>query len=237
MPLFLFWGGIVLDQLKECIWFYTGADYLIINAFLWKNKEALEPCIGIVWQNNRDVIREAEQEGANKRFASSGLDGAALLECYRRRTPDELTHDAKRSILEQAVADIRLLCSSMQPTKEPIILIRNMEKPFCLKAPHVGENVELLGLTSTSTTGQQIDYGDNDFRKPAQVLRLNIPAGTPALFLENDEHEVLLPPLSYAIKGAGVENGVPTVTLDAVSPLDHEQLIKSSEDVFSEYSL
>ena len=223
------------DRLEECVWFYTGADYLLINAFLWKNKEALEPCLGIVWQNNRDVIREAEEEGPETRFASSGLNGGALLESYRRRTPDALTDDAKTSMLEQAISDIRLLCRSMQPTKGPVRVYRNMERAFVLQNIRKGEQIDLLGLTSTGMTGQQIDYGQNDFRSPAQVLQIDVPAGTPALILENDEHEVLLPPMRYRIKGESITDGVSTVMLDALCPLDWEQLIQSSTDAFSAY--
>lgn len=220
------------DRLKECVWFYTGADYLIINAFLWKNREALEPCIDIVRQNNLAVIREAEEEGPEERFASSGIDGAALLQCYRRRTPDTLTDDAKRKMLEQAISDIRLLCGSMQPAREPIRVFRNMESAFCLKNAREGGQIELLGLTSTSTTGQQIDYGHDDYRKPAQILQIDVPKGTPALFLENEEHEVLLPPMRYRIRGESFTDGVSTVTLEALHPLDLESLIRSSADIF-----
>ena len=225
------------DRLKECVWFYTGADYLVINAFLWRNREALDPCIGIVWQNNLDVIREAEAEGPENRFASSGLDGAALLQSYRRRTPDALTDEAKAQILDQTISDIRLLCASMQPTKEPVRLFRNMEQAFVLQNARKGEQIDFWGLTSTSTTGQQIDYGHDDYRKPAQVLEIDVPKGLPALFLENDEHEVLLPPMRYRVKGESVTDGVSTVTLEALYPLDPEQLIQSSKDAFSAYSL
>ena len=220
------------DRLKECVWFYTGADYLLINAFLWRNKEALEPCLGIVWQNNLDVIREAEAEGSEQRFASSGLDGASLLESYRRRTPDALTDNAKRSMLEQAISDIRLLYTSMQPTKEPIHVIRNVGRMFAIKNVHDGDQIDLLGLTSTSTTGQQIDYGHDDYRKPAQVLEIDVPKGLPALFLENDEHEVLLPPMRYRVKGESVKDGVSTVLLEALHLLDLERLIRSSAEAF-----
>ena len=223
------------DKLKECVWFYTGADYLVINAFLWRNREALDPCIGIVWQNNLDVIREAEEEGPETRFASSGLDGAALLERYRHRTPDELNDDAKRSILEQAISDIRLLCGSMQPAEEPVRVIRNMESAFCLQKVREGEQIELFGLTSTSTTGQQIDYGQNDYRKPAQILQIDVPKGVPTLFLENEEHEVLLPPMRYRVTGNDILDGVSVVTLEALYPLDVEQLIRRAAETFPAY--
>lgn len=220
------------DRLKECVWFYTGADYLVINAFLWRNREALDPCIGIVWQNNLDVIREAEAEGTENRFASSGLDGAALLQSYRRRTPDALTDEANAQILEQMISDIRLLCASMQPTKEPVRLFRNMEQAFVLQNTRKGEQIDFWGLTSTSKTGQQIDYGHDDYRKPAHVLEIDVSKGLPALFLENDEHEVLLPPMRYRVKGESVKDGVSTVLLEALHMLDLERLIRSSAEAF-----
>ena len=223
------------DQLRECVWFYTGADYLLINAFLWKNKKALEPCLGIVWQNNLDVIREAEEEGPEKRFASFGPDGGMMLESYRRRTADALTDDAKKGMLEQAISDIRLLCDSMQPAREPVRLFRNMESAFCLKNAREGEQIELLGLTSTSTTGQQIDYGHDDYRKPAQILRIDVPKGLPTLFLKNEEHEVLLPPMRYRVTGNDTSDGVPTVTLEALCPLNLELLIRRAKETFPAY--
>ena len=61
----------MLDPLKEALWFYTAADYLIINAFLWKNTEAMEPCLEIVHGNNIKVIKEAEEQTPEKRFSFS----------------------------------------------------------------------------------------------------------------------------------------------------------------------
>lgn len=223
------------DPLPECIWFYTGADYLIINAFLWKNKEALGPCLDVVWQNNRCVIREAEAEGPEKRFAEAPLDGVSLYRAYIKRTPEALDFDSKRAMLMQAIADIRLLCGSMKPLEDPILLYRNLGKGACLRNVGEGDPVDLPGITSTSTTGQQIDYGNNDMRKPAQILKLEIPAGMPALFIEGAEHEVLLPPMRYTAAGVGVENDVPTVALRALSPLDLEEVIRSASEAFSEY--
>ncbi|MBO4384804.1 MAG: hypothetical protein J5854_05235 [Clostridia bacterium] len=222
------------ETLKECVWFYTGADYLVINAFLWKNRDALDPCIEIVWQNNTGMIREAKKD-PGEFFSSSGLDGAALYRSYIKRTPPELNADSKKAMLDQAISDLRLICRSMRPADGPERLIRNMERAFVLKDVRVGEEVELCGLTSTSTTGQKIDYGVQDLRQPAQILYIDIPAGTPALFLNNDEHEVLLPPMRYRATDIGSSCGVPTVTLEALSPLDAEILIRSAKESFPEY--
>lgn len=59
--------------LSTALWFYSGADYLIVNALLWRNTKALEACLKIVWDNNRAVIREARQSTPEKRFSGSGL--------------------------------------------------------------------------------------------------------------------------------------------------------------------
>ena len=64
------------DRVKTVVWFYTGADYLIVNAFLWRDKQALVECLEIVWSNNRAVIQEAEEQTPEKRFSSSGIDAA-----------------------------------------------------------------------------------------------------------------------------------------------------------------
>ena len=47
------------ESTKESVIFYTGADFLIINALLWRNKEVLDKCIEIVHKNNHGVIQEA----------------------------------------------------------------------------------------------------------------------------------------------------------------------------------
>ena len=225
----------MLDPLTESLWFYTAAEYLIVNAFLWRNKAALERCIDIVFQNDRAVIAEAQKETPEKRFAFSRLDCEALYQCYLRRTPEELTSAAKRRMLETAISDIRLICHSMYPAGEAVRLIRNMEKAYSLKSVRKGERIDLLGVTSTSTTGQLIDYGVDDFRKPDQILLLDIPEGTPLLFLKNEENEVLLPPMRYVVTAEAVNDGIHTVTLNAEHPLNIEELIRASEEAFPEY--
>ena len=67
---------------------------------------------------------------------------------------------------------------------------------------------------------------------PVIDLQIDVPKGTPALFLENEEHEVLLPPMRYRIRGESFTDGVSTVTLEALHPLDLESLIRSSADIF-----
>ena len=213
-------------SLSTALWFYSGADYLIVNALLWRNLQALEACLQIVWDNNRAVIREARESTPEKRFSRCGLDAAALYESYLSRTTEVLTEEAKHRMLDQAILDIRCICSAMQSAGEDLQLIRNVDARFAIGRAAIGETVELLGLTSTSTTGQLIDYGKNEQRKPDQVLRIRVPAGLPALRLEDDrESEVLLPPMAYRILDRRTDNGADTLWLEAAKPLDLERLI------------
>lgn len=95
----------MLDPIKDALLFYTSADYLVVNAFLWKNTETLEPCLQIIHSNNIGMIKEAEQQTPEKRFAFSVLDCKALYDSYKRRTPGDLSPFSKRLMLEQAIAD------------------------------------------------------------------------------------------------------------------------------------
>lgn len=213
-------------SLSTALWFYSGADYLIVNALLWRNLQALEACLQIVWDNNRAVIREARESTPEKRFSRCGLEAAALYESYLSRTPEALTPETMQQMINQAILDIRCICSAMQSAEEDLQLIRNVDVRFAIGRAAIGETVELLGLTSTSTTGQLIDYGKNEQRKPDQVLRIRVPAGLPALRLEDDrESEVLLPPMAYRILDRRTDNGADTLWLEAAKPLDLERLI------------
>ncbi|MGM9619129.1 MAG: hypothetical protein ACI3W8_04770 [Oscillospiraceae bacterium] len=218
------------NALKTSLWFYTGADYLIINAFLWKNKSALDECLEIVWNNNRGILREAEEQTPERRFCSAGIDAMELYESYRRRTPELLSDTAKNAMLGQAVEDIYRICRAMRPTPREMRLIRNVDKRFAVKDFRIGDTVDLLGLTSTSTTGQLIDYGRENYRKPDQILELHVAVGLPVLPLEdNGENEVILPPMAYRAVGRRDENGVDVVTMEAIRPLDLERLIREAK--------
>lgn len=213
-------------SLSTALWFYSGADYLIVNAFLWRNLQALDACLQIVWDNNRAVIREARESTPEKRFSRCGLEAAALYESYLSRTPEALTPETRQQMINQAILDIRCICSAMQSAEEDLQLIRNVDARFAIGRAAIGETVELLGLTSTSTTGQLIDYGKNEQRIPDQVLRIRVPAGLPALRLDDDrESEVLLPPMAYRILDRRTDNGADTLWLEAAKPLDLERLI------------
>lgn len=221
------------NELKTSLWFYTGADYLVINAFLWKNKSALDKCLEIVWNNNRGIICEAEEQTAERRFCSSGIDALELFESYRSRTPETLSSTAKDSMIEQAIADIYRICQAMQPAPCEMKLIRNVNQSSVLKNFQIGGTINLLGLTSTSTTGQLIDYGKENYRKPDQILKIHVAAGLPVLHIENDqENEVILPPMTYHVVDKNEENGVEVIAMEAIVPLDLDNVIHEAQAAY-----
>lgn len=223
------------DTLKTALWFYTGADYLIINSFLWRDKCALNECLEIVWNNNRVVIQEAEEQTPEMRFSSSGIDAIQLYENYRTRTPEFLTDAAKNQMIDQVIEDIRCICFAMQCTHEEMRLIRNVDERYAIVNLKIGDLIELLGLTSTSTTGQLIDYGQDNYRKPGQIFHIHVGANLPAILMENSrENEVILPPMAYCVLDRYDENGIDIVVLEALYPLDLESLIFKARAVWME---
>lgn len=222
------------DTLKKTLWFYTGADYLIINSFLWRDKSALDECLEIVWNNNRAVIQEAVEQTPEKRFASFGTDAISLFESYQVRTPEKLTETGKNQMIDQAIRDIRRICYAMQQEHECMKLIRNVDKRYSMNNFCIGDTINLLGLTSTSTTGQLIDYSHDNFRKPGQIVHIHIGNNIPILPVENSrEHEVILPPMAYQVLDSYDENGTDHVVVEALFPLELESLIHEALAVWA----
>ncbi len=116
-----------------------------------------------------------------------------------------------------------------------MLLFRNVEARFKLDGASPGSAVELLGLTSTSSTGQLIDYGHQDYHAPAQVLKIHVPIGMPVLCFENAENEVLLPPASYQVIASTAHDSISVIDLKAQRRLDIENLISAAKDTFSLY--
>ena len=220
----------MLDPVQESLWFYTAADYLVINAFLWRDTDALEECLELVWQNNLGMIREAEELGPEQRFPFPPEDSETLLRCYRRRTPEVLDAEGRRRMLERAVSDIVTLCRAMKPVEENALLYRNLHARCAFAGLAPGDELPLPGLTSTSRTGQRIDYGCQDFRTPAQILEIRLPAGFPALAGRISENEVLLPPMRYRVLSVETRDQTPLITLRPESLLALRDLLREAAE-------
>lgn len=99
----------------------------------------------------------------------------------------------------------------------------------------LGETVELLGLTSTSTTGQLIDYSCGNYRKPEQIFHIYLEPHTPCLVVQDsEENEVILPPMAYRVMDKYHDNGIESIVLQALEPLQLDALISDSEAVWRE---
>jgi len=217
--------------MKESIRFFTGADFLVINAFLWGNKIDLERGIEAVHGNNVGIIREAVEMTPEVRWGVSKEEGQKLLDSYRRRTPDEINELTKSAFIETAISDIYNICNAMQPAENEIILHRNVVEEYAIQNPTIGKEVDFKGITSTSTTGQKIDYGKNDFLIAFQKYEIKVSVGTPILVVENDyrqENEVILPPMQYRISNVRDSKECKIVELETIRPLDVDSLIKAT---------
>lgn len=226
---------MVDESMKESIRFYIGADFLIVNNLLWGNKVNLGRGIEAVHKNNTGVIREAMEMTPEVRWGVSKKEGQKLLESYKRRTPDKITEVTKAEIIYTAINDIYNICNSMQPADDEILLYRNVVEEYAIKDLTIGKEVDLKGITSTSTTGQKIDYGNSNFIITFYKYEIKVSAGMPILVLENDyreENEVILPPMRYRISGVrddeGDEGGK-IVELETIKPLDVYLLIKDAK--------
>ena len=207
--------------MNESVKFFTGTDFLIINALLWGNEMGVERGIEAVYRNNTGVIREAEEMTPEVRWGVSKEEGQKLFESYKRRTPNEINEATKLEFIKTAINDIRNICKAMQSATEEMVLYRNVAEEYAIKNLSIGEEIELKGITSTSTTGQKIDYGKNEFVETFQKYEIKIFVGIPILIVENDyrqENEVILPPMKYRV--SDVQDGL--VKLEAIAPLDIE---------------
>jgi hypothetical protein len=140
------------EKIKESIRFYIGANYLIVNNLLWRNKTNLEKGIEAVHWNNTGVIREAIEMTHEVRWGVSKEQGQKLLKAYKCRMPDKITEVTKTEIIETAINDIHNICNSMKPANNEIILYRNVVEEYAVKDITIGKIVELRGITSTTTT-------------------------------------------------------------------------------------
>jgi len=210
---------MISEAAQESVYFFTGADFLLVNALLWRNDANVGRGIEAVYRNNTGIIQEAMEMTPAVRWGVSKEEGQKRLEAYQRRTPDEINEAAKAEMIETAINDIHNICNAMQPADTEMLLYRNVVEDFAIQSPTIGSEVDLIGITSTSTTGQQIDYGKNDFKITFYQYEIRVAAGMPVLVLENDyrqENEVILPPMRYRI--TGVRDKI--IALEAIKPLD-----------------
>ena len=225
------------DKITESIYFYTRADYLIVNALLWGNKEKIDNCIEKVYNNNKGMIKEAQDITPEKRFGMQKEDAQKVFESYLRRTPKNFDQEAKIKMIEIALNDIKNLKNAMKPAEKEMTLYRNVEKEDCIKKEMLYKNVDLLGLTSTSTTGQEIEYGKGEKRKATYQYKILVSPRTPILQLENDdsdENEVILPPMKYNVLSVKESEDKTEIELEPIEVLNMNELLENTLNMVKE---
>lgn len=217
------------EKTQESIFFYKRADYLVINSLLWHNMQSIEQGLVKTYKNNHGMIKEAVEQTPEVRFNCDPERANSILRSFQKRTPKILNDAGKVQMLKNAITDILLITKSMKKTKKEMKLFRNVEEQFCLSPLSVGKEVEFLGITSTSTTGQEIEYAKGELRQANFQYVINVPKGMPLLELENDfENEVILPPMKYKVLGYKEKNGKVEFELQPQEVLDMHKLLQSA---------
>ena len=187
-----------MNRIEESICFYTRNDYLLINDLLWGNSDNIEKVIKIIVENSKACMKEAEEIGIENRWRGGPERCHALYEAYQKRTPKDLTANAKTKLIVQAKNDIENLFAAMQPCKTQMLLYRNLRLKD-IQEYRINQPLKTLGFSSCSKEKYNKPYG-----KDHQFIRFNIhiPENTLMLDLDNypdwnnEQGEVLLPPFT-----------------------------------------
>lgn len=185
-------------DLEETIFFYTRNDYLIVNNLLCGNMNRLWQVAEIVNNDSKGVLKE--HEGGERTLDKKSI------ERYQSRIYEKLDDEAKVKILKIAREDISNILSAMKPTKNKIVLYRNVKIDDVLPNYNLNDIVEFKIISSTSTVPSNPDY---DFYR----YEITIPKNGFVLeldqfdsFVRNEDGEILLPPMKCKVKNTRTNN-------------------------------
>lgn len=185
-------------DLEETIFFYTRNDYLIVNNLLCGNMNRLWQVAEIVNNDSRGVLKEYKS-------GEQTLDKKSV-ERYQNRIYEKLDDEAKIKILKIARNDISNILSAMKPTKNKIVLYRNVKSDDVMPRYNINDIVEFKIISSTSTVPSNPDY---DFYR----YEITIPKNGFILeldqfdsFVRNEDGEILLPPMKCKVKNTRNNN-------------------------------
>src|SRR3989338_3326453 len=185
-------------DLEETIFFYTRNDYLIVNNLLCGDMNRLWQVAEIVNNDSKSVLKEHKS-------GERTLDKKSV-ERYQNRIYEKLDDEAKIKILEIARNDISNILSAMKPTKNKIVLYRNVRIDDVLPRYNLEDIVEFKIISSTFTVPSDPDY---DFYR----YEITIPKNGFILeldqfdsFVRNEDSEILLPPMKCKVKNTRNSN-------------------------------
>lgn len=185
-------------DLEETIFFYTRNDYLIVNNLLCGNMNRLWQVAEIVNNDSRGVLKEHEE---GKRT----LDRKSV-ERYQNRIYEKLDDRAKAKILKTARNDISNIISAMKPTKNKIVLYRNVRIDDVLPRYNLNDIVEFKIISSTFTVppNPEWDFYRYEITIPQNGFVLELDQF--GRFIRNEDGEVLLPPMKCKVKNTRNSN-------------------------------
>ena len=185
-------------DLEETIFFYTRNDYLIVNNLLCGNMNRLWQVAEIVNNDSKGVLKE--YKGGERT-----LDKKSVAR-YQNRIYEKLDDEAKIKIIKIAKNDISNILGAMKPTKNKIVLYRNVRIDDVLLHYNLNDMVEFKIISSASTVPSDPDY---DFYR----YEITIPKNGFVLeldqfdsFVRNEDGEILLPPMKCRVKNTRNNN-------------------------------
>ena len=193
------------EKQKETLRFYTTNDYLLMNGLLWKeDRNILIEKIKIINEDGRGVMKEALEQGFDKRWECSLEEGKRIYEMFEKRFPTIDCDATIEQIIERAKEDIKILSSCLKPLEEDLVLYRNIKTKYISDYKN-GDVIDYLGFSSCSLNFHEAEstmYGSSG----CTAIIVEAPKGTPAIRLDqlgdiaNEPDEVILPPLKFKIK-------------------------------------
>lgn len=193
------------EQQKETLRFYTTNDYLLINGLLWcENKNILIDKIKIINEDGRGVMKEALEQGFDKRWNCSLEEGERIYKMFERRFPIINNNEIIEQIIDRAKHDIDILYSCLEPINEDLILYRNIKTRY-ISRYNEGEVINNLGFSSCSLNSHEAEnkmYGSSS----CSLAIIEVPKGVLAIKLDqltdiaNEPDEVILPPTKFEVK-------------------------------------
>ena len=193
------------EQQKETLRFYTTNDYLLINGLLWcENKNILIDKIKIINEDGRGVMKEALEQGFDKRWNCSLEEGERIYKMFERRFPIITNNEIIQQIIDRAKEDIKILSSCLKPLEEDLVLYRNIKTKYISDYKN-GDVIDYLGFSSCSLNSHEAEntmYGSSG----CTAIIVEAPKGTPAIRLDqlgdiaNEPDEVILPPTKFEVK-------------------------------------
>ena len=193
------------EKQKETLRFYTTNDYLLINGLLWKeDRNILIEKIKIINEDGCGVMKEALEQGFDKRWNCSLEEGERIYKMFERRFPIITNNEIIQQIIDRAKEDIKILSSCLKPLEEDLVLYRNIKTKYISDYKN-GDVIDYLGFSSCSLNSHEAEntmYGSSG----CTAIIVEAPKGTPAIRLDqlgdiaNEPDEVILPPTKFEVK-------------------------------------